>query len=155
MEWPAQKGEWSAQCVPFLGDYDVPVFHQVRHPLKVIGSYLERGWFDDVALGPQNAFMVEHGGIDRKGNPYRELAKFYVEWNRRIEDHADKRWQVEGFDEGVAAQVSWRLKLPLKRPFEAVGKVNRNKSEHPDVVWCDIPEPERTPLRKMAERYGY
>lgn len=154
-EWPARQGEWSAQSVPFLGDHDVPVFHQVRHPLKVIASYRVRGWFDPIDLGPQNQFMVDHAGIDRDGDPLRELARFYVEWNRRIEEHAVMRWQVEGFDDQTAMRVSWLLDRPLKRPLSAALVAEANTSNHPDVKWCDIPEPERTPLRDLAGEYGY
>ena len=152
--WPQVKGEWSAQAVPVLGDYDVPVFHQVRHPLDVVGSYLERGWFGPTELGPENAYMVEHGGIDRKGDPHRELARFYVEWNMLIEEHAGLRWQVEQFDDFWATQVSWRLKLPTRRPMSAV-VADRNESERPTVEWTDIPEPERSALKSIADRYGY
>lgn len=153
--WPATKGEWSAQVVPFLEDYDVPVFHQTRHPLDVIGSYLERAWFGPTELGPENRWMVDHAGVDRQGNPYVELAKFYVEWNRRIETYADMRWQVEQFDDQTATLVSWRLKLPFARPYGSAVVPHKNTSDHHPVGWGDIPEPYRSTLKSVAGGYGY
>src|SRR5690242_2679693 len=46
--WQGQHGDSSWLAAPFLGDLgDAPVFHQVRHPLKVVRSLVGVRFFAD------------------------------------------------------------------------------------------------------------
>lgn len=156
------RGEWSAQAVPFLDDYDCWVFHQVRHPLRVIDSYLHFGLFaNPIRFGRQGRFMAEHAGITG-GNPLGELVRFYVDWNRRCErPRRYKRWRVEDVSPSLIVKLGGLLgvDVPVGAAAVALDEVptdtNTRRPEH-SLTWDDLPDTGDTlELMEMAGRYGY
>lgn len=163
--WDSPKaGEWSAQAVPFLAAYpNVWVFHQTRHPLDVIGSYLDFGLFDRInRLGVQGAWLRAEAGIQGH-DPLWEAVRFYVNWNLRCEQDRHKylRWKVEDVSEVLVGQLCDLLGFPRRDDeiVRAFGQVPTNlNTRHTaqQVGWSDLPSGEYTDrLHELAERYGY
>jgi hypothetical protein len=163
--WDSPKlGEWSVQAVPFLSSYpDVWVFHQTRHPLKVIGSYLEFGLFDRVnRLGRQGAWLRQQANISGH-DPLLEAVRFYVSWNARCETRRNRylRWQVEEVTPVLIGQLCSVLRVPRRQNDidHAFGQLPTNVNTRHNartLEWDDLPAaPDTTALRLMADRYGY
>lgn len=155
-----ELGEWSAQVVPFLDDFDGVVFHQVRHPLKVIASYLDFGLFHNPARhGAEGLFMARHANITGE-DPIGEASRFYWEWNRLCEAHATKRWRVEEVSidtiqeaaEMVGAEVH---AAQIREVLADTPKDMNTRARDNSVDWSDIPDDWRPRVENMAERYGY
>ena len=146
---PGRLGEWSAQAVPFLEDYTGVVFHQVRHPLKVIASYVHRGTFESPSV--EARFIIDHSGVS--GSPVEMAARFWVVWNRLCEKRADVRWRLETFDAATLEKAGDMLGVPVINPTEALGVPPANTSPAPPLVWDDIPN--RSEVSELAAEYGY
>lgn len=163
--WDSTKvGEWSVQAVPFLPAYrGVFVFHQVRHPLRVIGSYLDFGLFDRInRLGVQGSWLRSQANISGH-DPVADAVRFWVDWNVRCETgHPNYlRWKVEDVTPVLLGQLCDLLGYPRRQADidRAFGQVPTNvNTRHTaqTVGWDDLPDSQHTEtLRLVARRYGY
>ena len=156
-------GDSSAQAVPFLPGFKGLVLHQLRDPLRVIGSLLGFGLFRDPrSHGPDGAFMMQHFRFT--GDELGDAMRYYVEWNRRCEavDPARYlRFQIEQLDAATLAQIARFVGEDVAQAQieEALGAVphdfNTRYNRH-SLAWSDLPEGRtREALRAMAQEYGY
>jgi len=163
--WDSPKaGEWSAQAVPFLDGYpDVWVFHQTRHPLDVIGSYLDFGLFDRInRLGVQGSWLRSQADINGH-DPVADAVRFYTYWNRRCESDRVRylRWKVEDVNPVLVGQLCDLLGYPRReddigRAFAQVPTNLNTRHTARDVLWDDLPDgPDKETLQVCAARYGY
>lgn len=154
-------GEWSAQIVPYLHLLDVDeVFHQVRHPLKVIGSFLSFGLFrHPERFGVEGRHITRVFDVDTS-DPLGSAVRYWVDWNRRCESRATLRWRVEDVDADLLVALGRRVGLTVDpaRAADAVGRSQTtNRKDTPQTVaWADLPDNEHTTaLAAMSARYGY
>jgi hypothetical protein len=156
-------GDSSAQAVPFLSEFRGKVLHQVRDPLRVIGSFLGFGLFrDPKAHGVDGEFMLRH--FEFTGNELDDAMRYYVEWNRRCEGVDPSRYllyQLEQVNVDLMMQIARFLGEDVSGPTieQAIAAVPRNfntRFNSRSVLWSDLPEgPAKQSLRAMALRYGY
>lgn len=137
------------------------IFHQVRHPLKVIGSGTVWG-FKPVAWD----WLEKHGQARLPAGTFvipRDTAMhnwmvFWLGWNRLIEQRAEWRYRVEDIRDGTDtwAEFLGRLDIP---PRACPGHPhNVNCRAHRQLTWDDLiacDAPLAGQVREMAERYGY
>jgi len=149
------------------------VFHQVRHPLRVISSVVratrahDRFW--DWLYGVEP-------GLDRTDPPVRRAARLWLLQNRRLEKIADARFLVEetspravcsaaGFPDflcrgdGRHHATSSKVVQPILEPRRlARSEALRVPSKVPAVSWADVERHDAAlaaACRDLAAAYGY
>ena len=149
------------------------VFHQVRHPLRVISSVVratrahDRFW--DWLYGVEP-------GLDRTDPPVRRAARLWLLQNRRLEKIADARFLVEetspravcsaaGFPDflcrgdGRHHATSSKVVQPILEPRRlARSEALRVPSKVPAVSWADVERHDAAlaaACRNLAAAYGY
>jgi len=134
-------------------DFDV-LLHQVRHPLKTIGS--------SMALAQQSRSHAERVlGIRWGKNDIRGATECWIKWNREAERVAQFTYKVEDMAEvlpKILSAVGWDTVEALGRVGGALNTVS-TKTHHwsrSKVVSIEhIPEEFREDLQQMALHYGY
>lgn len=142
-------GDSSWCAVPFLDDFDGPVFHQVRHPLAVVASLVKAPLW-----GPYRDLVAPIVKDDLE--PLEYAVRVCLELNERCEQHAARRWRVEDVTAATVDAIATAVDLPVHDPEAAVASVPTNTNWHGlgfPVGWGDVPQADR--LRDMAYRYGY
>ncbi len=154
-------GDSSAQAVPFVPDFDGYVLHQVRHPLRVIGSFIGFELFKDYRVhGDDGDFMAQH--FTFTGNEMYDVMRYYVEWNTRCE-RPDRylRYKLEDIDRALVRRLADAIGEPVDDAAidQALTEVPRNtntRNNHQPVTWADLPDgPLKDDLVRMTVRYGY
>ena len=158
------KGDVSLYAVPALHLWDGPILHQVREPLACIGSLT--GW----AL-PSFPNMQGSGGeyVNRYlgwtcSDQITASARYWVQWNEMCErGRSYLRYRVE--DAGpellhdLLAFVGESLSLStIQRAYRTVEPLSyrgHGRRAPVELDWSDIPDPERSQVKRLAERYGY
>jgi hypothetical protein len=154
-------GDSSAQAAPFVPDFPGFVFHQVRHPLKVIGSFLGFGLFhDDRQFGPDGDFMARHFRFT--GDVLGDTMRYYVEWNTRCERSARYlRCRVEDVDHDLLQRIAGAIGVEvddraIARALETVPTNTHSLNNFQTVTWNDVPAgPSKDELVRIAGRYRY
>jgi hypothetical protein len=156
-------GDSSAQAVPFLHEFTGLVLHQVRDPLRVIGSFLGFGLFKDpVAHGIDGQFTMRH--FQFTGDELGDAIRYYVEWNERcerVEQSRYLRYQLEQIDVGLSRHICQFLREDVSESViqEALQSVPRNfntRFNSQSLTWDHLPDGrDKERLRELARRYGY
>lgn len=155
-------GDSSWLAAPHLGEFSGKVIHQVRHPAKVIRSWLLAS--PPFFLSPFHPY----GGYRAKYSPWAAeaigagyhvnlewAARHYIEWNRMIEPHARYRFQIENPDwleitEAIGYPISTNQAPPVNKEYNKHvapgGQINRE-----DLVKLSCFDQ----LNEMATEYGY
>jgi len=162
------RADSSWMAAPYLDDPFLDraiVIHQVRHPGKVLASWLR----DPTQATPRYwQFLLEHlPQLEQIEDDVTRCAARYVLWNRMIEEKGAGRilclWPIESGGVGEREMLQGLIDtgiLPdgaLLRPYLP----NRGTNAHapgkePQFVWWDqIQEPWQSEIREMAKRYGY
>lgn len=83
------EADSSYMSAPLLSNFDAPVIHVVRNPIKVIGSYIKFGYFTKPK--PTNSyenFIYKHvPELQEEMSQIDRVALFYTRWNSMIERH--------------------------------------------------------------------
>lgn len=155
-------GESSWLALPFVeeGVYspETTFYHQVRHPLKVIGS-LVNGEMQRYKEYLEFQYNYLPMGSDASYLDY--SARFVYEWNNRIEQITKVRWRVEDIDFNTIQMIAYNEGLTLDRPrvVVALSSTSKTTNKHPnvqDIEWDDIQNTDlRNKLKKQAKKYGY
>ncbi|EDQ85221.1 uncharacterized protein MONBRDRAFT_12159 [Monosiga brevicollis MX1] len=127
------------------------VFHQVRHPLRVIASlttYEGMSW----------KFIAKHTpavpGLASM-HPLRKALIHWVTWNRWVELHADWRFRME---DTPVAELCHRLSLPGSKCEQEHHAARRDQRFHANVTWGQLRRADpfwAQAARELAHRYGY
>ena len=126
------------------------VLHQVRHPLKTIGSLTTSkpiSWM----------FNAQHvDGLD-VGQPIIEkCCRYWIGWNEMAEAQAKMTYQIEELQK-IWPILAAILPFPTVITYEMATQTtprDRNSRKHRTVGWSDLGEFEE-PIRRLARRYGY
>jgi hypothetical protein len=154
-------GDAGPLAAPSARGFPGLVLHQVRHPLKMIGSLL--GAYPDrhaLARGSAGAFLSRHFALG--DDPLDNALRYYVAWNSLCERHNGYlRYRVEDLDAGLLARIAELVGRPVaadaaSRVLEAVPTDARTFYNARRLDWADLPAgPSADALLRMAARYGY
>lgn len=156
---PGLHGDASWLAVPFLGDYQGAVLHQVRHPLDVIRSLVGIGMFTDPRHGGYQNLAFEHlPGL--VGDDLTDAMRWYVGWNASCERFAHHRFRIEDLDASLLVQLAADVGHPVDRSTAvralADVRLDRNSRRRAGLRWDDLPDGSlKRKLREMADAYGY
>ena len=163
-EWGRHRGDASWLAVPYLDVFDGYVLHVVRDPLAVVNSYVGIGFFDhdyDHSHDRWRAFAEHHApNVFTLDDPVTRAMAWYVEWNRRIEPHADRRIRIEDLTGDDLVDLAQKIgkSLSLDELPDAIASVptNLNSRERAVLTLDDLPEGEYLDgLTEIAIDYGY
>ncbi len=154
--WGRYVGEVGWEAAAYLADFDGPVFHVVRDPLKVVGSYLGYGFFEK----PQdNAYQACLRRFEPRVFEYRTSVEKgmarYLYWNQRVEEWTKERFRIEDFDLEKRNEIAAAVGYP---PVPHLPPVPTDTHHWPrkNIGWDDMPDGAlKGDLQRMAEGYGY
>jgi len=151
------RADASWLAVPYLPDSNIMVIHIVRHPLRVIRSFFNMGFFKPGILRYKPFVTFARAHFEYTGDPMRDCLRWYVEWNERCEAITDRRLSLERLDDNLGILSEW-----LNYQVTLVDVSKRTNARRPVV---DNPEdevidrltkyPEFSRLQAMAARYEY
>jgi len=142
---------------PLLKDYEFEhIFHQVRHPLKVIQSYYNSHpgvtWEWICTIIPE---------ISMKDSVITRCAKYWYYWNLMIEEKAEWTYRIEDFSE-IYPEMADRLGLVFDSETLTAVPTDANtrvKEEHTAITWKFLKENVDRKVyfqvRSLAKKYGY
>lgn len=136
------------------------VFHQVRHPLRVISSF----YFN---VSDDNSFWEfvddEIEEFDMTDSHIVKVAKYWYYWNLKAEEMAEWTFRIEDIDQ-VFDELCLRLYVPVNRELlKNISRETNHWDEVPPITWyklrrmlyvegeLDLYEK----IKKLALRYGY
>lgn len=140
----------------------VPVVFQMRHPRKVIESWIRKSTAEHTPRYWQ--FVIRHAPeVGEQESEVDQFAARYVLWTETIESklngHECYRWRVEDGDDGLLAWLGERGLLDVQRlnrdNLFPDRSYNHKGGPEVNVTLDDISEPWRSRLAAMSERYGY
>jgi len=130
---------------------DAKLYHVVRHPLRVIESFLITG------AGSVRTWMHAYIDVRLNGHPWQLLAERYLAWNRLIEKHNP----IETFRVEMRTDILKVLDIPGDPWFDDTRYNTRRQSGRPAprLDWQLLAEHTELEtvrqLEAMAYRYGY
>lgn len=150
-------GDSSWLAVKYLDSFNGIIFHQVRHPLKVLSSlmdtYRDKEYFRKKYLPFREELMPL-----RTGDLMQDFMSMIVWMNKEIEQHAVYGWKVEELSGKHIVQMFNYLgiKADYGKLNKAIDSIPNTYNKHNNghcLTWDDIPDSKV--FRQMAERYGY
>lgn len=167
----ALEGEVGWEAAAHLDDFDGPVIHVVRYPLRVMNSRVLTGWYqtkhtDNPYRDELVAFSDEVVGWSEGETNIERAILHWTRWCAMIDQHTDHRFKVESLntpemlDELVVATGH-----PVRQDYWvdfALRAVPQNTNQHTTkqaVTWEAVQEhaaPQYVEsLVRLAEEYGY
>ncbi|MBW3536537.1 MAG: hypothetical protein KY395_02030 [Actinobacteria bacterium] len=141
-------GDVSWEAVPRLDRFNGTVLLQLRHPLKVIGSFAGAGFFNRPR--PEQPIFKNYmrAHFDPSGDELVDGMRWWVDWNTRAAKYASFTYRIEDLDEALLADILThightaspeRLTAALNVPED-----KRNTGPAPcwyalHVDWSDLP----------------
>lgn len=155
-------GEVSWAAVPYLKELKwtgTPVIHQVRHPLKVIASLMQRGTFTSKGQKQWASIATDWMGkvVDGK-DPLWVASYFWLVWNLEVEKWAEDTFRIEDEPHLLVNEAAWASgeEWPNIDKALAVPKdVNRSTQQPPTLTYSSLPHDLSGPIRELACKYGY
>ena len=161
---PGLVGDASWYATNYLDDYGGKVWHQVRHPLKVVRSMLGGPLFDDDAPGWVAPFELERrsqSGYDITDTPEAKALRTVAHWWETAEKHAERTWRLEDVTPGLLVELadSVGVDVPLRYARTVVDAHGTGTNKHPDgdaIRWADLPDgDDKRLIESMAAGFGY
>lgn len=150
------KGDVSWLAVPFLEKYQGTVLHLVRHPLRVINALISAKALDNSRL--ENRYVrFLNTYFPLTGNQLEDAIRYYVEWNRKIENYAKLRIRLENIGEMIP-KIMETLDIPCPENYKEIAQNTErvNARSRPCIRMEDIPAGNlRDELFAIAKDYGY
>lgn len=157
---PNYIGESSWVSVPFLDMLPCPKFHQVRNPLDVVNSLAGTSYLTATDRSKYGQFQREFANL-HPTNYLLASMQFWVQWNRRIEDRALRRWRLEDLDGDALSAACSAAGHPRKAEvcqsaIDAVAPTNPHAHHKSLLTLDDLPQGYTfDALVGLGSRYGY
>ena len=163
---PALVGDASWIATNYLDDYTGRVFHQVRHPLKVIRSMIGNELFMAPDERPEWVvpFEEERGrwaGYDPGDAPEVKALRVVRHWWETAEKHAEQTWRLEEFTPGLLVELAAKAgkSVPLPYARAVLDELGTGTNKHPDgplLEWTDLPDgDDKAAVEALAAGFGY
>ena len=126
------------------------IFHQVRHPLRVIASL-------DTIMKPSWKFIAQN--IKLPEGSLRRRMKFWVTWNKLCEKQATFRYRIEDINNELP-KICKLLGIKQQEAPPIDKKVNTRKhvAKYAVPTWESLRKanaPLAAQIAEMSKRYGY
>jgi hypothetical protein len=147
----------SSWCALALVDWDTyrgHIFHQVRHPLDVIASYVHRQSFTSPFAKIKLPLLRE----DPAGDPLRYGCRIWLDLNRRSSELTKACWRVEDVDADVVRMIGRTVGIVPRNVEAALRSVSTTTNSHGTqrrLRWEDLPGDLVDEIEALAFEYGY
>ena len=161
-KYPCPIADASYMAAPFLLHEEleeVKVVHLVRHPVKVIFSFLRFGYFGELNLSKHFKWEnhIHHYLPDayESNDPVENACMFYLGWNEMIEKR-QSNYFFHRIEDGEGPLLE-HLGIDPTEDMYSNKKCNTNNArEIFGKTWGDIPDSGiKSTLLEIAKRYGY
>jgi hypothetical protein len=145
---------WCALALIDWKKYTGQVFHQVRHPLDVISSYVYRQSF----TSPFAKIKLPLLAVDPGGDPLRYGCRIWLDLNRRSAELTDFRWQVERVDSALVRRIGEAVGVAprnVQAAIEVVSKAYNSHGTQRRLPWNRLPRDLVDEIESLAHDYGY
>ena len=145
---------WCALAQVDRSTYSGQVFHQIRHPLDVISSYVHRHTF----TGPFAQLKLPLLAEDPSGDPLRYACRVWLDLNRRSAELTTTHWRVEDIDIQLVQQIGAAVGTAPVNVESAIQSVPTSYNSHDTsrrLGWQDLPRDLFDEIEAMAQQYGY
>jgi hypothetical protein len=154
-----QVAESSYLAAPFLDQFDYPIIHVVRNPIKVISStYLDADFFKDKLQIPYRQFVYNHlPELEKISNEIERTAAYYIWWNKLVERKSVGKKYIRLQVENAISPKLFDF-LGVQQPEKLFGNTSINswKGERRDLRLSDVPDGIiKDEFISIIERYGY
>lgn len=150
---------------PYLADpllEATKIVHLVRHPMKVISSFVNDGQLfqprEEVNwhVVPFENFIEHHlPEVKEERSPLEKVCRFYIGWNSLIEEKAkDRTCLIHRIEDQVSTDLLRFLGKPDAQEY-FTGRVNSWRTGKPLIRIEEVPEPLRSELVEIGQRYRY
>jgi hypothetical protein len=144
------KGKLWIPSFKELEPLNLPIAHQVRHPLAVVSSMQtakRRDWW----------FISRFLDIEKQDSPILKNMKYWYYWNSMAETKASHSYRIENI-ENEFDRLCHIATFPIRSQVTFDVKTSVNAREHDDVTWNDLDKEDKELARRirgLARRYGY
>jgi hypothetical protein len=160
----ALEGDASWMAVPRLRWFRGTKFLQLRHPMKVVQSWVAVGFFSfSPALHLQARWAREY--MSFTGDDLTDAMRWWVLWNDLASRQADFTYRLEDLDAEVFATMldmigvddaHSRAERALTTVPKYVNSAEQRGEERVSLSWDEIPDSRaKAALAEAAVRYGY
>lgn len=142
---------------------------QLRHPLRVAASMIERGTLTPTRrvrhLPPSGRWIAAIiPELQEEEEELRRVLLYWTEWNRRVLERARVRWRVEKID---PSNIEYALTLAghelgtmerdrIQRALYFVPSSVNTSDPTSELTWDAVPDsPIKDKARELAEEVGY
>jgi hypothetical protein len=159
--WPFAAGPYHAYGASRYKPPFKHTFHQVREPLKVISTWMNSVWTQNLNHGVLAFIRREIPEIKNEDSLCVQCAKYWYYWNLKAEKISEWRYKVEDF---VDLLDEFEARLQVYFDKKAVLLVPKNtyhweRDLNIEITWQylkeNLPEVLYTNLQNMAASYGY
>ncbi len=134
--------------------YSGQVFHQVRHPLDVISSYVHRHTFTGPFAKIKLPLLVEDPG----GDPLRYACRVWLDLNRRSAELTTNYWRLEDIDCRLLQNIGVAVGTVPRNVESAIRSVSKSYNSHSTprrLGWQDLPRDLIDEIKALAQEFGY
>lgn len=151
----------SYMAAPFLNNIlkDTPVIHLVRHPLKVLSSFVkEIEYFKEE--GPTNKwedFLYPYVDFSKAKTQIERACCFCVQWNGNIEKARENyKYIFHRVEDGISDSLLDFLNIEKPMEISVDSKTNSFQKREKDFELSDIPDGEpKKEFIDLIKRYKY
>lgn len=145
---------WCALALIDWNKYTGNIFHQVRHPLDVISSYVHRQSFTSPFAQLKLPLLAD----DPSGDPLRYGCRIWLDLNRRSTELTKTWWRVEDVDAQLVSQIATTVGAAHGNIEAAIQSVPNSYNSHGTsrrLSWNDLPRDLVGKIEAAAQYYGY
>jgi hypothetical protein len=158
------EGDASWMAVPRLRWFNGTKFLQLRHPMRVVQSWVAVGFFSfSPALHLQARWASQY--MTFSGDDLTDAMRWWVLWNDLAAQKADFTYRLEDLDSDLFAQMletidvddpRGRAERALASTPRYVNSAEQRGEERVDLSWDEIPDSRaKAALAEAAARFGY
>lgn len=149
-------GDSSWAATPHLESTDLTVYHQVRHPLKVLASWAQ---IKDTEHG-RIAWDALYDLIGvTSGARLVDVARYITTVHDIAERHAVRSWRVEDVDAALVCAIAADsgVRVSPECAATAIASVPTDTNDHgtKPLAWSDLPFLALRELGKVTRKWGY
>lgn len=157
-------GDASWMAVPRLPRRSTVSLLQLRHPAKVVRSFLGTQFFTDMNRHhQQRSYALRFFKLT--GEPIDDALRWWLYWNETAAKHADVIYALESVDATLfaglldrlgQAEADDRAVRALTAVQTDVNSSQRRGDAAPQLAWEQFPDtPSKLQVQRMAESWGY
>ena len=150
------KADSSFMAVPFLKRHK-EILHIVREPLKVVSSLWAMKGLELEYVDKYMGFVFDNLPSLHDYEGLERYMHFYIEWNKKIEEHTDNRYRLEDICKDKKGFISQFIEPKAIYEEEDYNSLKSRTGQAPTQLKLkDMPKGKiKNEFIKLTKKYGY